>query len=114
LQILRDAKLRHQVRMFAQAAEDLPLTLLEPLSKLDVGQSWLFAQGAGGRVFTLLHAHAAPIERRMAANAIGAYLVTERKRQRVAQAMKEMREKARIEYVGSFAQTRPPAAAASK
>jgi len=114
LQILRDAKLRHQVRLFAQAAEDLPLTLLEPLSKLDVGQSWVYAQAAGGRIFTLLHAQAAPIERRMASNAIGAYLVTERKRQRVAQAMKGLRESAKVEYIGSFAQTRPPAAAASK
>jgi EpsD family peptidyl-prolyl cis-trans isomerase len=114
LQILRDAKLRHQVRLFAQAAEDLPLTLLEPLSKLEVGQSWLYAQAGGGRIFTVVHAHPAPIDRRMASNAIGAYLVTERKRQRVAQAMKNLRDSAKIEYVGSFAQTRPPAAAASK
>ena len=113
VQVLREAKVKHYVRMFAHAAEDLPLALLEPLSKLEVGQSWLYTQGDGGRIFTLLNAQKAPIERRMANNAIGAYLVTERKRQRVAQAMKGLRESARIEYVGSFSQTRPPVPGAS-
>lgn len=110
LQIMREVKLRHNVRYLAQAAEDLPLTLLEPLSRLEPGQSWLYAQAQGGRIFTVLQAQKAPIERRMASNAIGAYLLTERKRQRVATAMKGLRDSAKIEYVGSFAQTKPSAA----
>lgn len=100
---LRGAHGRLVVRQFAHAAEDLPLTLLEPLAKLEPGQSYI-ATGAGApRVFTLRQALPAPIGRQEANNAIAAYILTERRNALVLEAMKTLRAQAKIEYRGNFA-----------
>jgi EpsD family peptidyl-prolyl cis-trans isomerase len=103
--------LRFTTRQFAQAAEDVPLLLLQPLSAAEVGQSLLFAQPGGARIFTVLHAHPAPVYRRTAAKAIGNYLLEERKRERVGEAMAALRKEARLQYAAAFAHT--PAAASA-
>ncbi len=107
---LSEAGLRHSSRMLAHAAEDLPLTLLEPLARAEPGQSVLFTQPGGARIFTVVHAQKAPVERRVATDAIANYLVSERKRELVAEAMKALRQTATVSYLGAFA---GPAAAAS-
>ena len=109
--LLNDASLKHRSRRFVQAAEDVPAIVLEPLSKLDRGQSLAVIQGVAPRVFTVLDVLGAPIERRQAADSIAAYLSNERKRQLVAPAMKALRDAAQLSYQGAFA--KPAAAAAS-
>ena len=114
---LREAGVRHSIRLLAQAAEDLPLTLLESLSAMDEGRSVLVTAGGVARIITVLYAHKAPIDRRSSNNAIGTYLMTERRSQLVAQTMKQLRGEAKIEYMGSFArpkQAEPAASAASR
>ncbi len=109
---LRANGMRFETRQFVQAAEDLPFGLLGPMSKLTTGQSLVLAQPGVARVFTLLHAQPAPVDRRRASDAIMAYLNTERRREQVAQGMKSLRQTARIEYLGSFAQASAAAASA--
>jgi EpsD family peptidyl-prolyl cis-trans isomerase len=111
--LLRDAGLNHRTRRFVQAAEDVPAVVLEPLAKLDKGQSLAVTQGAVPRIFTVLDVQAAPIERRQAIDSITAYLNNERKRQLVAPAMKALRDSAQIRYQGGFAKA-PAAASAPK
>jgi EpsD family peptidyl-prolyl cis-trans isomerase len=111
--LLRDAGLNHRTRRFVQAAEDVPAVVLEPLAKLDKGQSLAVTQGAVPRIFTVLDVQAAPIERRQAIDSITAYLSNERKRQLVAPAMKALRDSAQIRYQGGFAKA-PAAASAPK
>jgi EpsD family peptidyl-prolyl cis-trans isomerase len=101
--LLREAGLKPRTRRFVQAAEDVPAVVLEPLSKLEKGQSLAVTQGAVPRIFTLLDVQSAPIERRQAADVIAGYLVSERKRQLVAPAMKALRDAAEIKYQGAFA-----------
>jgi EpsD family peptidyl-prolyl cis-trans isomerase len=103
--------LRFTTRQFAQAAEDVPLLLLQPLSGAEAGQSLLFAQPGGARIFTVLHAHRAPVDRRTAVNPIAKYLSEERKRQRVGEAMAALRKEARLQYATAYAH--PPAAASA-
>lgn len=112
---LREVGARHSTRLLAQAAEDLPLTLLESLATLEAGRSVLVTPVGPTRIFTVLYAHKAPVDRRSATNAIGSYLTTERRSQLVVQAMKKLRDEAKIEYVGNFARPKPtiPAAAAA-
>lgn len=110
-ELLRADGARFDTRQFVQAAEDLPLGLLGPMAKLSVGQSHVVAQPGGVRVFTVLHAQLAPVDRRRASDAIAAFLRTERRREQVVQGMKSLRTTARIEYQGSFAQA--PAVATS-
>lgn len=94
--------LRYTTRQFAQAAEDVPLLLLKPLSTAEAGRSLVFAQPGGARIFTVLHAHPAPVDRRTAADAIGSYLVAERKRQRVGEEMTALRKQAKLQYATGF------------
>lgn len=105
------ARLRYRARRFAQNAEDLPLALVEPLGKLAVGRSLVLPLPAGLRVYTVLYAETTPVDQRIATSAIDSFIQGERKRQAVIEGMKPIREKARIDYRGSFAQ--PVSAAAS-
>lgn len=107
---LQRADIRSSTRTLAHASEDLPQMLLNSLSKLEAGRSWAMVQGDTARVFTVLHAHRAPIERRKALDAIGAYLTKERKAQAIASAMKERRAAAKINYQGAFAMSSSGAA----
>lgn len=91
-------------RQLAKASEDLPMALVEPMARLDVGQSLAIPVPGGVRIFTVVQATLAPVERRLANDAIGAVLLTDRKRQAIASGMKPSREKAHIEYRGSFSQ----------
>lgn len=100
---LGEAGLKHSSRMLAQAAEDLPLMLLEPLAELEVGRSAFFPRQGGARIFTVIDAHMAPVDRRTATEAIANYLVAERRRQAVAEATRLMRKAATLEYQGAFA-----------
>lgn len=101
--VLGDAGLKHNSRMLAEAAEDLPLMLLEPLAELEVGRSAFFPRQGGARIFTVVDAHAAPVDRRTATEAIANYLVAERRRQAVAEATQRLRKDATLEYQGAFA-----------
>lgn len=109
--LLQRARVRSSTRSVAQAAEDVPQLLLESLSSLELGRSKYFSQGSSARIYTVLQAHKAPVDRRQAINAIGSYLAKERRGETVAQAMKGLRAAAKIDYRGSFA--RPGEAPAS-
>ena len=113
LKLLLDrAGVRSEVRVRAQASEDLPQLLLEPLARLDAGRSAYFAQAQGARVYTVLQAHEAPVDLHLATNAITAYIANDRKAQAIAQAMKELRAAAQVAYQGPFAKPRATAASA--
>lgn len=109
--VLQRSGLRTQSRVFAQAAEDLPLTVLSGLAPLEAGQSAVFVQGSNARVYTILNAHKAPVDRRQADRAIGAYLANARRAEALGQAMKQLRDTAKIDYKGNFA--KPAAKSAS-
>jgi EpsD family peptidyl-prolyl cis-trans isomerase len=108
------AGLRQRSRVFAQAPEDMPLALVGQLAGLGSGQSLVVEQPGAARIFFVLHAQPAPVDRRVATDAIRAFLRTERQRQEVQRGMKALRESARIEYLGPFAvAASEPATAAS-
>jgi EpsD family peptidyl-prolyl cis-trans isomerase len=106
---LREAGLRSSVRALAQAAEDLPQLVLDAVSKTNPGQSVLLPHAGGARIYTVVQALSAPVDRRAAAAPITGHLVAERKRQAVNEAIKALRQAAKVEYFGAFA--RAPGAA---
>jgi EpsD family peptidyl-prolyl cis-trans isomerase len=112
--LLHEAHMNHRTRRFVQAAEDVPAAVLEPLAKLERGQSLAVTHGAVPRIFSVLDVQAAPVDRRQAADSIAAYLVTERKRQLLVPAMKGLREAAQIRYQGEFAKAPAEAASATR
>jgi EpsD family peptidyl-prolyl cis-trans isomerase len=110
---LRSAGLRFKTRQIAQSAEDLPMAVLESVAKLREGESALLQQPGSARIYTVLHAELARVDRKLAQGPIETYLLSERRRELVTQGMKTLREKARISYQGSFAAEAASAASAA-
>lgn len=111
---LRSAGFGTRTRQLTQAAEDLPLNLVDAIAKLEVGGSLLLPQAGGARIFTLLQAQSAPVDRRTANGAIVNFLTKERQRELVAQSTAELRKNGTVTYQGAFAKaTSAPASAAS-
>lgn len=108
---IKASGLPHTTRQTVQPAEDLPLALLDRLATFAEGQAIVLPRPGGASVLAVLRSELAPTARNAARKSIEAYLLTERKRHMVAQGMKSLRDAARIEYVGKFAQA--PSAAAS-
>lgn len=114
---LQTLGVRFSTRQVAQAAEDIPLALLEPLASAALGETVFVPGAAGARLFVVLHAQPAPIERRLAIGPITRYLLAERKRETVVKAMAALRKDGQVRYVGSFAKlaaSAPSAPAADK
>ena len=110
---LSKAGLRYRSRQFAQAAEEMPMALLDTLAKLPVGQPVLTLHPGSARVLVILQAQAAPMNRSFARGAIESYLLGERKRELVVREMKVLRDRAQVVYQGTFAQTGAAASAAA-
>ena len=110
---LSKAGLRYRSRQFAQAAEEMPMALLEILAKLPVGQPVLTLHPGSARVLVILQAQAAPMNRSFARGAIESYLLGERKRELVVREMKVLRDRAQVVYQGTFAHTGAAASAAA-
>jgi EpsD family peptidyl-prolyl cis-trans isomerase len=110
---LGKAGMRYRARQLAQAAEDLPMSVLESVAKLAPGQSVVTQQPGSVRVYLLLQAVAAPVNRNLSKGAIEAFLLAERKRDLVNNEMKVLRDRAQISYHGTFAQAGNAASAAA-
>lgn len=110
---LGKAGMRYRARQLAQAAEDLPMNVLESVAKLAHGQSVVTQQPGSVRVYLLLQAVAAPVNRNLSKVAIEAFLLAERKRDLVTEEMKTLRDRAQITYQGTFAQAGSAASAAA-
>lgn len=100
---LKSAAVRHASRQLTQAPENLPIAVVDKLAGLREGQ-FLVTPAAKG--FSLLFINAvkpAPIPMAQAKPLIENFLLSERKRQLVADGLKALRKDAKIEYVGQFA-----------
>ena len=101
--VVRERGVPFTVRRITYAAEDIPMGLLDQLFKTPVGRSIVVPGKGGARVFSVLSAQAAPLDRRTAAPAITKFLVAERRRVAVAESMSGLRKDARLRYLGAFA-----------
>jgi EpsD family peptidyl-prolyl cis-trans isomerase len=96
-----------------RTAEQLPLASLATFAAMKDGQALLNATPTGAQVIVLAGSRSQPVALPQATAAIEQFMLNERKREIVAKDMKAMREAARIEYVGKFAQGAASAAAAA-
>jgi EpsD family peptidyl-prolyl cis-trans isomerase len=95
-----------------RAAEQLPLNMLDAFAKMKDGQTMLVPTPTGAQVIVLAGSKSAPVDEAAARPAIEQFLLNERKRQLVEKDTKAMREAAKIEYVGKFAEAAASAAPA--
>lgn len=109
---LERSGLTYRTGVTVQAAEKVPMRLLDQLARLEEGRTLVHSvAGDNVQLWTLLKTQDAPVDRRDARPMIETYLVTERRRQAVTSGMGELRKAAQITYSGTFASaTSAPAA----
>jgi EpsD family peptidyl-prolyl cis-trans isomerase len=94
-----------------KSAEQIPIGLLPQFAALRDGEALVMPTSNGAHVVFLVSSQSAPVDESTARPAIERYLAIDNRRQAVSQQMKALREAARIEYVGNFAEAAPPPAA---
>jgi EpsD family peptidyl-prolyl cis-trans isomerase len=107
------ANLRYSGQIYARAAEDLPLPVVDKLAALGVGEPLLIEQPTGARIYYVLYSQGVPVDRRAASPVIGEFLFTDARRSEVQAKMKSLRAAAKIEYFGAFGAAAAPVAPAS-
>ena len=93
-----------------RAAEQLPLSSLDAISKMKDGDSVVSPNPNGVTVLFLVGSRSQPVDETRARPAIEAFLLNQRKAEAVQKDLKALREGSKIEYVGKFAQPAPAAA----
>ena len=90
-------------------AEQLALDLLPKLAQAKEGQPQVLESAGRDAIITVLASKAEPIDEAKATPVIEAFLVNKQKSELAREAMKQLRAKAKIEYVGEFADAKPAA-----
>lgn len=90
-------------------AEQLPLAMLDTLSKMGDGQAILAPSPTGAQVVIVANSRMEPVDEARATPAIEQFLLNDAKRKLVEANLKQLRADAKVEYVGKFA---TPAASA--
>lgn len=103
-QSLEQAGYRFAGGQATKSAEQIPIGMLPQLAALRDGEGILTPAATGAHVVYLIGAKAAPVDEATARPAIERYLQIDGRRKAIAQQLKALREAARIEYVGSFAE----------
>ncbi|MCU7373181.1 EpsD family peptidyl-prolyl cis-trans isomerase [Paucibacter sp. O1-1] len=110
---LKASDIRFAGNQAVRAAEQLPLASLDAIARMKDGDSAVTAAPNGLQVLFLVGSRSQPVDEARARPAIEQFLSNQRKSELVVKEMKAMREAAKIEYVGKFAEGTPPAAAAA-
>lgn len=94
-------------------AEQIPLELLPKVAALKDGQGLVLENGGSLTVMRLVASQAQPVSAEQALPRIQMFLANQRAGEAANKEMKALREKAKISYVGEFAEGAKPAAAAA-
>lgn len=110
---LQALKLRYSTRPMLAATEAVPTVLRDALRSLPPGNGISFDRPRGVQVFYLASVQELPLDRQAAHPIIEAELLATARREHVERGMKPLRDAARIDRLGKFAQAGAPAPAAS-
>ena len=97
-----------------KAAEQLPLELLPRFHQMKDGQIAVLPTKDGLQVVQLLASRAAPMDLKAATPYVEQFLMNQKKGEVSNREIKQLREQARIEFVGEFAKTDAPVAVVAK
>ena len=104
---LKDQNVEFNANAGVKAAEQLPLEILPKFQELRDGQTALIPTPAG---LTLVHVAASqlrPLDEAAARPFIEQYLTNQKRGEMAAVEVKQLREKAKIEYMGEFSKSDP-------
>jgi len=117
-EILKANNLKFNTNQVTQAAEGLPLAILDQLSKVGDGESLFITGPDGFKAILVVASKSQPATFEQAKPAIEQFLNVERRREFAQKEIKSLRAAAKIEYIGKFAEkaasgAAPAASAAS-
>lgn len=101
---IKAAGLKFSTQQVTQAAESLPLAIVDQLAKVGDGESLFITAKDGFKAVLVVATRAQPVTFDQAKPAIEQFLTSERRREFAQKEVKTMREAAKIEYLGKFAE----------
>lgn len=110
---LKSNDFRFTANQAVRAAEQLPLNGLESIARMKDGDSAVTQTANGITVLFLVGSRSQPVDEARARPAIEAFLVNQRKAELVQKDLKGLREAAKIDYIGKFAEGAPGAKGAA-
>ncbi|MBK8335655.1 MAG: peptidyl-prolyl cis-trans isomerase, EpsD family [Sterolibacteriaceae bacterium] len=102
---LKDQKIPFNANAGVKAAEQLPLEILPRFHEMKDGQTALIPTPAGLTLVHLAASQSRPMDEAAAKPFIEQYLTNQRRTEIATAEIKQLREKAKIEYVGDFAKS---------
>jgi EpsD family peptidyl-prolyl cis-trans isomerase len=99
---LKSRNAPYRLESLTQPAEQLPLSFLPQLARMQAGEVAVFATPLGASVIQLVHAEDAPLSEAQAAPLIEQFLAGRKRLESAAAEVKRLREMANIEYLGDF------------
>lgn len=112
-EFLKASGIRFNGNQAVRAAEQLPLAGLDAISRMKDGDSAITQTPTGMTVLFLVGSRSQPVDEVRARPAIEAFLGNQRKAEQVQKDIKALREAAKVEYVGKFAEGAPGTAASA-
>ena len=110
---IKAAGLKFSTQQVTQAAEGLPLAIVDQLAKVGDGESLFITAKDGFKAILVMASRPQPVAFEQAKPAIEQFLTAERRRQFAQKEIKAMRDAAKIEYLGKFAEKPASGAAAA-
>jgi len=101
---IKAAGLKFSTQQVTQAAEGLPLAIVDQLAKVGDGESLFITAKDGFKAILVVASRPQPVTFEQAKPAIEQFLTADRRRQFAQKEIKAMRDAAKIEYLGKFAE----------
>jgi len=103
-EVIKASGLKFNTQQVTQAAESLPLAIVDQLLKVNDGQSLFITAKDGFKAILIVASKEQPVTFEQAKPAIEQFLTVERRREFAQKEMKNLRAAAKIEYIGKFAE----------
>ena len=102
VEVLKASGIKFNANQITQAAEGLPLGIIDPLSKVSDGEALYITGNDGFKALLVVASRSQPVAFEQAKPAIEQYLTAERRRDFAVKEMKALRTAAKVEYLGKF------------
>ena len=109
-EVMKASGVKFTANQVTQAAENLPMALIDQLAKVSDGQALYVTAQDGFKAVLVVASREQAVNFEQAKPIIEQYLLTERRREAAQKEVKTLREAAKIEYLGKFADKAPAAA----
>jgi EpsD family peptidyl-prolyl cis-trans isomerase len=113
IEAIKASGVKFSANQVTQAAENLPLGLIDQLVKVKDGEALFITAKDGFKALLVVASKSQPVSFEQAKPAIEQFLTAERRREFTQREVKNLRTAAKIEYIGKFAEKPASGAAAA-